>query len=274
MTTPVVAPRSGLNPPRAPAPTPPDTGAIPKEKTKTNPPRAISPEVARRRMTTPVVAPRSGLNPPRAAAPAAACVAGRSRGQHMLPQQPSKQTATAPHLSVSFPSSAWECVPRSSASHSRSRNNPQNKRQQRPTSKQTATAPHLSVSFPSSAWECVPRSSASHSRSRNRPQNKRQHPPIVIPESPPPGGLAFPPELQGILSHPLPQSKARPRNRPQIQGLRAGRGISSQSQPALRTTHHTSPRRKTDSTPDGQSPHCTARHAAANPGTAIPPQSS
>ena len=32
--------------------------------TMTNPPRAISPEVARRRMTTPVVAPRSGLNPP------------------------------------------------------------------------------------------------------------------------------------------------------------------------------------------------------------------
>ena len=42
----------------------PDTGATPKKKTKTNPPRAISPEVARRRMTTPVVAPRSGLNPP------------------------------------------------------------------------------------------------------------------------------------------------------------------------------------------------------------------
>ena len=37
---------------------------------------------------------------PRAAAPAAACVAGRSRGQHMLPQQPSKQTATAPPLNL------------------------------------------------------------------------------------------------------------------------------------------------------------------------------
>ena len=46
-----------------------DTGATSKEKTKTNPPRAISPEVARRRMTTPVVAPRSGLNPPRAPNP-------------------------------------------------------------------------------------------------------------------------------------------------------------------------------------------------------------
>ena len=53
-------------------------------------------------MGAPAPAPRSGLKPPipltpRAAAPAAACVAGRSRGQHMPPQQPSKQTATAPH---------------------------------------------------------------------------------------------------------------------------------------------------------------------------------
>ena len=55
MTTPVVAPRSGLNPPRAPAPTPPDTGATSKKKTKTNPTRAIHSVVARRRMTTPVV---------------------------------------------------------------------------------------------------------------------------------------------------------------------------------------------------------------------------
>ena len=48
--------------------------------------------------------PNIPLNP-RAAAPAAACVAGRSRGQHMPPQPPSKQTATAPRPSVSFPSS-------------------------------------------------------------------------------------------------------------------------------------------------------------------------
>ena len=40
--------------------------------------------------------PKQKTRTPRAAAPAAACVAGRSRGQHMLPQQPSKQTATAP----------------------------------------------------------------------------------------------------------------------------------------------------------------------------------
>ena len=39
---------------------------------------------------------------------------------------------SAPIKPMSFPSSAWECVPRSSASHSRSRNRP---------SKQTATAP-------------------------------------------------------------------------------------------------------------------------------------
>ena len=80
---------------------------------------------------------------PRVAAPAAACVAGRSRGQHMLPQQAFKTNSnSAPIKPMSFPSSAWECVPRSSASHSRSRNRLQNKRQQRPN--------HRHVSFPSS----------------------------------------------------------------------------------------------------------------------------
>ena len=39
---------------------------------------------------------REKTRTPHAAAPAAACVPGRSTGQHMLPQQPSKQTATAP----------------------------------------------------------------------------------------------------------------------------------------------------------------------------------
>ena len=67
-------PKQKIKTPRAAAPepvkeSPSDIGATSKEKTKTNPPRAISPEVARRRMTTPVVAPRSGLNPPRAPAP-------------------------------------------------------------------------------------------------------------------------------------------------------------------------------------------------------------
>ena len=36
------------------------------------------------------------IKAPRAAAPAAACVAGRSTGQHMLPQSPSVQTTTTP----------------------------------------------------------------------------------------------------------------------------------------------------------------------------------
>ena len=49
---------------------------------------------------------------------------------------------SAPIKPMSFPSSAWECVPRSSASHSCSRNRLQNKRQQRPN--------HRHVSFPSS----------------------------------------------------------------------------------------------------------------------------
>ena len=40
------------------------------------------------------------IKAPRAAAPAAACVAGRSCGQHMLPQPPSEQTATAPPLNL------------------------------------------------------------------------------------------------------------------------------------------------------------------------------
>ena len=44
--------------------------------------------------------PKQKIKAPRAAAPAAACVAGRSTGQHMLPQQPSKQTATAPPLNL------------------------------------------------------------------------------------------------------------------------------------------------------------------------------
>ena len=51
-----------------------------------------------------------------------------SRGQHMPPQQALKTNGnSAPIKPMSFPSSAWECVPRSSASHSRSRNRPRNK---------------------------------------------------------------------------------------------------------------------------------------------------
>ena len=44
------------------------------------------------------------IKTPRAAAPAAACVAGRSTGQHMLPQPPSEQTATAPPHKTKNPS--------------------------------------------------------------------------------------------------------------------------------------------------------------------------
>ena len=77
--------------------------------TKTKTPRAVT--LWRHAcLTTPVVKPSPRKPPqskrqqhpptktknPRAAAPAAACVPGRSTGQHMLPQQPSKQTATTP----------------------------------------------------------------------------------------------------------------------------------------------------------------------------------
>ena len=55
--------------------------------------------------------PKQKTRTPRAAAPAAACVAGRSCGQHMLPQQPSKQTTTAPRPSVSFSRPAGVAAP-------------------------------------------------------------------------------------------------------------------------------------------------------------------
>ena len=55
--------------------------------------------------------PKQKTRTPRAAAPAAACVAGRSCGQHMLPQPPSEQTATAPRPSVSFSRPAGAAAP-------------------------------------------------------------------------------------------------------------------------------------------------------------------
>ena len=259
MTTPVVNTR----------PTPEQP---PRKKTKTTPPRAISPEVARRRMTTPVVAPRSGLNPPpltlschplpwstharhrsnpqeknnivipespapagshalisrtptpggmlhanlglprppprnfqpplpqrlpvqpqknppipltpRAAAPAAACVAGRSRGQHMLPQQPSKQTATAPPLNLcrsQAPGRVKESPNPPNPSCCRSRGGMRGWPLPRPTHAPATTlktngnsAPIKPMSFPSSASESVPPSSASPTTPPgNNPQNKR-----------------------------------------------------------------------------------------------------
>ena len=62
-----------------------------KNKKRLNP-RAISPEVARRRMTTPVVAPRSGLNPPRATAPTPLSTPEQS------PQKKQKPTPLVPSL--------------------------------------------------------------------------------------------------------------------------------------------------------------------------------
>ena len=99
---------------------PSDTGATSKEKTKTNPPRAISPEVARRRMTTPVVAPRSGLNPPPltlSCHPLRAC--------ERTPQNKKLKPLVLP-----LPRRhAWLAGP---PANTCSRNRPQNKRQQHP----------------------------------------------------------------------------------------------------------------------------------------------
>ena len=75
------------------------------------------------------IIPQSPLTP-RAAAPAAACVAGRSRGQHMLPQrlpvQPQKNPPNQKPLVPSLPRRhAWLAVP---AANTCSRNGSQSKR--------------------------------------------------------------------------------------------------------------------------------------------------
>ena len=84
-----------------------------------NPPNQKPPRLPRRRagcrllrrhacLTTPERVKESPNPPltPRAAAPAAACVAGRSTGQHMLPQQALKTNGnSAPIKPMSFPSS-------------------------------------------------------------------------------------------------------------------------------------------------------------------------
>ena len=101
-----------------------------KKSPKPKPPRAVSPETARRRMTTPGHVKQSP-NPPN---PSCSCSCGGMRGWPV--HRPTHAPATAlktngnsapikPMSSMSFPSSAWECVPRSSASHSRPRNNSQ-----------------------------------------------------------------------------------------------------------------------------------------------------
>ena len=85
--------------------------------------------------------------------------------------RPQNKLQRRPAPPVSFPSSAWECVPRSSASLSPSRNRPQNKRQQHPNH----------------------RHSGIFRRGASRDGK--------YPESPPQGGLAFPSEFRGNSSH-------------------------------------------------------------------------
>ena len=113
-------------------------------------------------MSAPALAPRSGLNPPtpltpRAAAPAAACVAGRSTGQHMPPQQALRTNSNSAPLKTKNPScrhSVAACV----SDHSRGQ----------------ALAPATAL--------------------RTNGNNTQT---IVIPESPPQGGLVFPSEPRG-----------------------------------------------------------------------------
>ena len=72
---------------------------------------------------------------------------------------------SAPIKPMSFPSSAWECVPRSSASHSRSRNRPRNKHSPR---RKAGLLSHRSpggILSHALLWSSV--------RSRNQPQDKR-----------------------------------------------------------------------------------------------------
>ena len=81
LTTPVVKP----SPPQPPSVQPQ------KNSPKQKPPRAAAPEHVKESPNPPLT--------PRAAAPAAACVAGRSTGQHMLPQQALKTNGNSapPH---------------------------------------------------------------------------------------------------------------------------------------------------------------------------------
>ena len=91
------------------------------------------------------------IKAPRAAAPAAACVAGRSPGQHMLPQQalktngnsvPPQNKKLKPLVLPLLRRHAWLAAP---AANTCSGNNPQNKRQQRPPTKQKIKAPRAAA---------------------------------------------------------------------------------------------------------------------------------
>ena len=108
-------------------------------------------------------------------APAAACVAGRSTGQHMLPQHmPGQRERDTPEKNQN-------------PSCCRSRGGMRGWPLPRPTHAPATTlktngnsAPIKPMSFPSSAWECVPRSSASQSLSRLR----RPPPTLPLPRLP------------------------------------------------------------------------------------------
>ena len=120
------------------------------------------------------------IKAPRAAAPAAACVAGRSCGQHMLPQQPSKQTATAPRPKQKIK------APRAAAPAAAcvaGRSSGQHMLPQQP-SKQTATAPRpkQKIKAPRAAAPaaaCVAGRSRGCERiplrHRRQPPRKKQH---------------------------------------------------------------------------------------------------
>ena len=87
---------------------------------------------------------------PRAAAPAAACVSGRSTGQHMLPQQALKTNGNNAPPQNQKPKPLVLPLPRRHAwlagppANTCSRNNPQNKRQQRPPPKTKTSSCRLS----------------------------------------------------------------------------------------------------------------------------------
>ena len=112
--------------------TPPETSAADPERENAVPPSADFSAVlceADNCQNASVLFPSSGhvkespsqkIKAPRAAAPAAACVAGRSTGQHMLPQPPSKQTATAPRPLCVVPKlRACETIPQTKTSSCR-----------------------------------------------------------------------------------------------------------------------------------------------------------
>ena len=164
--------------------------------------------------------PQSPLTP-RAAAPAAACVAGRSTGQHMLPQQPSEQTATAPPTK---PKSAFCVVPKLPWSTHPPTPEQSPKKKQKPTSLACPAAGRGAIH--SLACERIPL------RHRSNLQRKKQHrhsgifrvadlrpgtmPRGKYPESPAPAGshalISRTPTPGGMLHANLGLPRPPPRN--------------------------------------------------------------